>query len=51
VGALRAKVAVALLLASRTTAQPPVPVQAPLQPVKVVPAAGAALSETVVPEE
>jgi len=46
---LRAKVAVTLLAASTTSVQPPVPVHAPLQPTKVEPDAGAALSATVVP--
>ncbi len=44
------KVAVTLLLPLTTSAQLPVPVQAPLQPVKVEPAAGVALRATLVPE-
>jgi hypothetical protein len=50
VGVLRAKVAVRLLAASTTRAQLPVPVQAPLQPVKVAPDAGVALRARLVPE-
>ncbi len=44
-----ANVAVTLLAASSTTAHPPVPVQAPLQPVKVEPVAAVALRPTLVP--
>jgi hypothetical protein len=46
---LVAKMAVRLVLLSTTRAQPPVPVQAPLQPVKVEPAAGVALRAMLVP--
>ncbi|OGB95979.1 MAG: hypothetical protein A2Z31_02025 [candidate division NC10 bacterium RBG_16_65_8] len=46
----RAKVAVTLLPESTTRVQLPVPVQAPLQPVKVEPEAGVALSAMLVPE-
>ena len=46
----RVKVAVTLLPASTTRVQPPVPVQAPLQPVKVEPEAGVALRAMLVPE-
>jgi hypothetical protein len=48
-GAPAANVAVTLLAASRTTAQPPVPVQAPLQPVKVELVEAVALRPTLVP--
>jgi hypothetical protein len=44
-----ANVAVRLLAASTTRAQPPVPVHAPLQPVKVAPEAGVALRAMLVP--
>jgi hypothetical protein len=47
-GALRAKVAVRLLLLSTTNAQPPVPLQAPLQPLKVEPAFAVALRAMLV---
>ncbi len=43
------KVAVTLFVPFTTKAQPPVPVQAPVQPVKVEPAAGVAESATLVP--
>jgi hypothetical protein len=42
-------VAVTLLAASSVTKQLPVPVHAPLQPVKVEPVAGVALNATLVP--
>src|SRR5262245_59271312 len=42
------KVAVQDLEASIVTTQRPVPVQAPVQPVKVAPVAGAAISATIV---
>jgi hypothetical protein len=48
-GELRVNVAVTLFAASTTSVQPPVPVHAPLQPVKVEPVAGVALSPTLVP--
>ena len=47
-GALIAKVAVRLFAAVIETVQTPVPVQAPLQPVKVEPALGVAVSVTLV---
>src|SRR5262245_66505469 len=43
------KVAVTDIAALIVTVQVPVPVQAPLQPVKVAPAAGVAVSVTAVP--
>ncbi len=43
-----AKVAVTLRAAVMDTAQPVVPLQAPLQPLKLCPAAGVAVSATVV---
>ena len=43
------KVAVTLFAASMVTAQVPVPVQALLQPAKVLPAAGVAVRVTLVP--
>jgi hypothetical protein len=49
VRALRANVAVRLFAASMTTAQLPVPVQAPPQPVKVEPVAAVALRARLVP--
>jgi hypothetical protein len=48
-GAPVAKVAVTLWFWLRVTLQLPVPLQAPLQPVKVEPLAGLALSATAVP--
>jgi phage tail protein X len=45
----KANVAVTELAAFIVTVQAPVPVQAPLQPVKVAPAAGVAVSVTAVP--
>jgi hypothetical protein len=45
----RANVAVTLRAAVMLTAQVPVPLQAPLQPVKVEPAVVAAVSVTLVP--
>ena len=49
VGALRAKAAVTLFAPSTTKVQLPVPVQAPLQPEKVDPAAEVALRARLVP--
>jgi hypothetical protein len=49
VGVLAVKLAVTLVVALTATAQFPVPAQAPLQPVKVEPAAGAAERVTFVP--
>jgi hypothetical protein len=43
------KLAVTVFAASMVTVQPPVPEQPPLQPVKVDPAVGEAVSVTVVP--
>ena len=50
VNTVDAKVAVTVFEPSMVTWQVPVPVQAPLQPVKNEPAAGAAVSTTTVPE-
>jgi hypothetical protein len=50
VGVLVAKVAVKFFAPSTTKAQFPVPVHAPLQPVKVEPVAGVAERPTLVPE-
>jgi hypothetical protein len=47
--ATREKDAVTFFAAFTTNAQPPVPLQAPLQPVNVEPAAGVALRPTLVP--
>jgi hypothetical protein len=47
---MAAKVAVRLLAASTTRAQLPVPVQAPLQPVKAEPEAGVALRAMLIPD-
>ena len=46
----RVKVAVTVVFAVMVTEQVPVPVQAPLQPVKVDPVAGAAVKVTEPPE-
>src|SRR2546425_3051478 len=45
----RVKVAVTVVAAESVTVQAPVPEQPPLQPVKIEPAAGAAVSVTAVP--
>src|SRR5258706_496386 len=47
---LASKVAVTALALSMVTVQPPVPVQAPLQPANVEPPAAAAVKVTTVPE-
>ncbi len=47
--ALRAKAAVTLFAASIVTVQVPVPLHAPVHPVKVLPLAGAAMRVTEVP--
>jgi hypothetical protein len=47
---MRVNVAVTLLAASMVTAHVPVPLQAPLQPVKVEPGNAVAVSVTTVPE-
>src|SRR3954452_20058298 len=48
-GGVGAKVALTVLAASMVTVQLPVPLQAPPQPVKVEPAAGVAVNETMLP--